>query len=62
MRHVLEFWRDDSGAVTIEWVALAAGAVLLALLVVDQIAPVLNATSVSIAQGVQTAAANMMAE
>lgn len=46
---VTEFVRDEDGAVTIEWVALAAGATTLALGIMVVLAPSLQASAGSIA-------------
>lgn len=37
MNRIARFLRDDSGAVTVDWVAITAGVILLAILVVFSI-------------------------
>lgn len=54
MNRVFQFVREEDGAVTIEWVALAAGATTLALGIVVVLAPSLQASAGGIAAGLAT--------
>lgn len=54
MRCLAEFIRSEDGAITIEWVALAAGVILLALGVIVIIEAGLTNSTNSIATAVQS--------
>lgn len=49
MRHLLNFINDEGGAITIEWVVLAAGVVLLALGVIAVLDTALESVASNIA-------------
>lgn len=56
-----KFLKDEDGAVTIEWVALAAGVVLLALGVIAVLDTALESVATNIASGVGTVTSNVIA-
>ena len=62
MTNFTKFLKDEDGAVTIEWVALAAGVVLLALGVIAALDSALENTANSIAGGVQNAATSLIGQ
>lgn len=55
-----KFLKDEDGAVTIEWVALAAGVVLLALGVIAVLDTALESVATNIASGVGKVTSNVI--
>ena len=61
MTKFVKFLKDEDGAITIEWVALAAGVVLLALGVIAVLDPALESVASNIATTIGTVTSNTLA-
>lgn len=49
------FWKDENGAVTVDWVMLTSGVVLLGVLVVSGISTALNDAATEIGSTISSA-------
>lgn len=61
MTKFVKFLKDEDGAITIEWVALAAGVILLALGIIAVLEPALKNAASSIASDVQAEVSSLAA-
>lgn len=57
-----EFLQDESGAITIEWVALAAGVIILALGVIAVLSDPVEGVAVAIGSSITTATDNLLSQ
>lgn len=61
MDRVRRFLRDETGAVTVDWVVLTSGVVILAIVVMPPIASAIGDMAVLIADQIGIAGSNMEA-
>jgi len=61
MQHLLAFLAEEDGAITIEWVALAAGVVLLALGVIVVLVDPVTGVAIGIKSGLGTVVSDTLA-
>ncbi|MBK0400786.1 hypothetical protein H0I76_16420 [Limibaculum sp. M0105] len=61
MQHLLAFLNEEHGAITIEWVALAAGVVLLALGVIGVLVDPITGVAVGIKSGLGVVVSDTLA-